>query len=263
MSTLLAPQQTDTKAWKDTRIGRFTASTFWMLMTQPKSKAAREAGEWSETAKSLITAKAIERLTGTWIKTDDTSPMRRGLLMEPAALHILSQVWRHIDLCTWQPYGETLGSSPDGLVDNGTGTMDLKCPGNPADVVRFADEVVSGDFESLRSWDASYAWQIMVQALTCGVEECHLVYFTDRLPVFTMSDDLRNEAQTLIDERAEQYSQESPYPWSYSLNGSGYFWAAKSFTINADIREAILSTHALADAECARVMDRLRPLLCA
>lgn len=247
--------------WKDTRVGRFTASTFGMLMTEPRSKADREAGKFGATAASLITAKAIERLTGVWANDVSTPIMRRGLLIEPAALHILNKHWRPVDPTTWQPWGQNFGSTPDGLVDRGAATMDLKCPGNYVDVVRFADEVQDNDFDSLLAWDRDYAWQIMVQALTCGVDTAWLVYFTDRLPHCELSIDERQEVQSLIDARADQYSQENEYPWSYTFGSGGYFFAARRFTLTKEIEQTILSTLERAEAECLRVMDRLRPLL--
>jgi hypothetical protein len=257
MNALTAQQA----GWKDTRIGRFTASTFGQLMTEPRSKAEREAGAWGKTAQGLITAKAIERLTGKWMNDVDTQPMRRGLLLEPAALYLLSKHWRTVEGVTWQAWGDNFGSTPDALVDRGAATMDIKCPGNAADVVRFADEVVDGDFDSLLAWDKGYAWQIMCQALTCGVKDCWLVYFTDRLPIHVLTNDERQEVQTLIDLRAEQHSQESFFPWRYDFASEGYFYAAKMFTLTDEIEGRIISTLARAEAECVATVERLKPLL--
>lgn len=259
---IAAPTQQDRAAWKDTRIGRFTASKFGALMTQPRSKAAREAGAFGADGTGYIFAKAIERLTGVPVDDAGSTPvMRRGLLLEPAALHILSTAWKPCEACTWQAYGDNLGSTPDALVEAGHATMDLKCPGNPADVVRFADEVVDGDFDTLLAWDSTYAWQVMVQALTCGCDTAHLVYFTDRLPINRLTDEQLQEAQTLIDLRAEQYSQESIYPWSYTYGSDGYFFAARSFRLTDEIKERILSTLERAEAECQAVMMRCGKLL--
>lgn len=259
---IAAPTQQDRAAWKDTRIGRFTASKFGALMTQPRSKAAREAGAFGAEGTGYIFAKAIERLTGVPMDDAGSTPvMRRGLLLEPAALHILSTAWKPCEACTWQAYGDNLGSTPDALVEAGHATMDLKCPGNPADVVRFADEVVDGDFDTLLAWDSTYAWQVMVQALTCGCDTAHLVYFTDRLPINRLTDEQHQEAQTLIDLRAEQYSQESIYPWSYTYGSDGYFFAARSFRLTDEIRERILSTLERAEAECQQAMVRIGALL--
>ena len=66
---------------RDTRYRlRFTASTFGALMVQPRNKADREAGS-SNHGTGLDPAKAIERLTGTWMSDGESSfSMRRGLL---------------------------------------------------------------------------------------------------------------------------------------------------------------------------------------
>lgn len=257
-----APTSQDRAAWKDTRIGRFTASKFGALMTQPRNKADREAGKFSAEGAGYIFAKAIERLTG--VPMDDagaTSTMRRGLLLEPAALHILSSAWKPCDACTWQAYGDILGSTPDALVDAGGGTMDLKCPANPADVVRFAVEVPNGDFDALIAWDRNYAWQIMVQALTCGSDTAHLVYFTDRLPIHKLTPDERDAAQLLIDAAADRYSGDNLYPWEYQYASDGYFFAARSFLVTEEVKDRILSTLARAEAECQRIMGMLPDVL--
>ncbi len=260
---IAAPTQQDRAAWHGTRIGRFTASRFGALMTQPRSKADRDAGKCGAVAMAYITAKAVERLTG--VPMDDGEDKgfaaRRGLLLEPAALHILNKVWRQCDPCTWQAYGDNLGSTPDALVDNGKATMDLKCPANPVDVVRFADEVIDGDFDTLLGWDTMYAWQIMVQALTTGCGTAHLVYFTDRLPVYKLDHDELHEAQTLIDQRAEQYSQESIYPWSYTYASDGYYYAAKTFTLTDEIAKQITDKLERCEAECVNIMHKIKALL--
>lgn len=258
---IAAPTQDNRPAWHASRIGRFTASSFGQLMTEPRSNSAREAGQLSETAKAVVIAKAIERITGVVVQTESTPVMRRGLLLEPAALHILGRVWRPLEPCTWQPYGDNFGSTPDALVDKGTATMDMKCPGSPVDVVRFAMEVEDGDFGSLLAWDKDYAWQIMVQALTSGCDTAHLVYFTDRLPVYKLDHDELHEAQTLIDQRAEQYSQESIYPWSYTYASDGYYYAAKTFTLTDEIAKQITDKLERCEAECVNIMHKIKALL--
>lgn len=246
-------------AWKTTRMGKFTASTIGALMTEPRSKAEREAGGWSQTALTLIKTKAIERLTAQQIKSGEAEPMRRGLLLEPAALHLLNKHWRSVDPTTWQQFNDYFGGTPDGLVDQGTATMDLKCPVNPADVILFQDEV--HDWESLLRWDKNYAWQIMAQATICEVQEAWLVYFTDKLPIRKLQDGERDEVQTLIDQRAEQYSQESIYPWSYRYDSDGYYFAAKKFIRTDEITIQLLSTVSRANQECERQVERLKALI--
>ena len=52
------------QAWFNARVGKFTSSEIYKLMTQPQTKAARENGELSETTKSYIMSKVAEEMTG-------------------------------------------------------------------------------------------------------------------------------------------------------------------------------------------------------
>ena len=58
----LADQSTD--MWDKVRLGKFTASTMFKLMSEPKSKEAKEAGELSEGAKTHVIEKVAEDKTG-------------------------------------------------------------------------------------------------------------------------------------------------------------------------------------------------------
>ena len=51
-------------AWDVARLGKFTGSRLGDLFTQPKTKAAQEAGEWSKTAENYILSKVMEIVTG-------------------------------------------------------------------------------------------------------------------------------------------------------------------------------------------------------
>jgi hypothetical protein len=256
------PVQTERAAWHRARVGKFTASNFGALMTMPRSATARAAGAFAEAGQSYITAKAIERATGIVMDEGggDSFGSRRGLMLEPAALFLLRDVWTACSACTWQQFGDNLGSTPDALV-NGGDTMDLKCPTNPADVVRFGLDVPDGDFDALLAWDAKYAWQIMVQALTCGSDRAHLVYFTDMLPIIKITDKDRALAQALIDDAADLHSEDARFPWSYQYASDGFFFVARSFTLTPERRELMLSTLARAEAECQRIEKDVRYLI--
>ena len=245
------------------RIGRFTASRFGALMQQPRSKEARDAGAFGAQGRDYITAKAIERVTG--IAMEDgaphTSGSRRGLLLEPAALYLLSGAWIKCSDCNVQIFGTHLSSTPDALVNGGREPMDLKCPVNPSDVVRFGLEVVDGDFDTLIAWDAMYAWQIMVQALTCGADRAHLVYFTDRLPIIKITGRDREHAQALINDAAARYSDLHGFPWQYDFATDGFFFVVRSFSLTDEIRDRIISTLDRAASACTSTEDAVRKLI--
>jgi len=245
------------------RIGRFTASRFGVLMQQPRSKAERDAGAFGATGTDYITAKAIERVTGTAMDDGEAHSFssRRGLLLEPAAMYLLGDAWQECKPCTWQPCGTHLGSTPDALVNGGTEPMDLKCPANACDVVRFGLEVVEDDFDTLLAWNAAYAWQIMVQAVTCGSERAHLVYFTDRLPIIKITDSTREIVQGLTDDAGARYSDMYGYPWQYQFASDGFFFVARSFALTDEIRAQILSTLDRAALQCTAMERGVRGLL--
>ena len=71
------------------------------------------AGAFGAAGTNYITAKAIERVTG--VAMDDGEAYgfsaRRGLLLEPAAMHLLTGAWQVPSACTWQPFGTHLGST--------------------------------------------------------------------------------------------------------------------------------------------------------
>jgi hypothetical protein len=245
------------------RIGRFTASKFSTLMALPRSATARAAGAFTEAGHGYVTAKAIERATG--FPMDESGAgswaSRRGLMLEPAALFLLRDVWQRCSPCTWQQFGNNLGSTPDALVKKGSEPMDLKCPANPSDVVRFGLDVPDGDFDALLAWDAGYAWQIMVQALTCGSDVAHLIYFTDMLPIIKTTDADRETAQALIDDAAATHSEDRAFPWSYRYASDGFFFVARSFELTAARRDLILAVLERAEAECQRIEKDVRHLI--
>ena len=45
-----------------------------------------------------------------------------------------------------------------------------------------------------------------------------------------------------IDQRADLYSREHTFPWSYTYASAGYFYAARQFTLTDEIQRTILDT---------------------
>lgn len=227
--------------------------------------AAIEEGvaPFSEGGHGYVVAKAIERVTGVAMDESggDSYGSRRGLMLEPAALFLLGNVWHQCSPCTWQQYGDNLGSTPDSLIKKGTEPMDLKCPVNPADVVRFGLEVPDNDFEALLAWEPKYAWQIMVQALTCGSDVAHLVYFTDMLSIIKITDTDRGTAQGLIDAAAEKYSEGKSFPWSYQYATDGFFYVARSFELTSEVRAQMISIVERAERQCLLEVEKVTRLI--
>lgn len=119
-------------AWRELRLGKITVSRFGDVLTQPKGKAAREAGELSETAKSYLLDLVAEILTGQDQGPPTTWAMQWGIDNEPAARQLYSKVTglevQQIGFLA-HPQEPMIGGSPDGLVGD-DGGVEIKCPAN-------------------------------------------------------------------------------------------------------------------------------------
>lgn len=128
--------------WRRMRLGSVTASRFGDVLTEPRSKLARTAGEWSETAKSYLLEKLAELLTGVPCERFQNSAMRWGVEWEDEARRMAAEeIQRELGQDVQLPEGEFafiqhptepyVGCSPDGIVGSDA-LLELKCPYNPA-----------------------------------------------------------------------------------------------------------------------------------
>lgn len=289
MNTMTAPVQTDAAAWKQSRLGRFTASDLGKLFTEPRTlsqahvieychllpdakpngrgyktelrQAIADAGIslFGDTAMSLIASKAGERLTGVSENQATTRSMDRGTVLELAARYILSYHWKPIDNVTFLPLGENAGATPDGLTDNGHATVDIKCPESFGDVILF-DQMVGDvcDFEALESWNKNYAWQIMMQAKCAGTRYGYLVYFTDRLPIHKLDDTERDLIQNMLNDYTWRLGEQTGRPWDYRYETNGFHYAAKRFELTDERSKKIDQVLASAEVECQRIMAMMQ-----
>ena len=131
MSPQELEQQTD--EWLSVRCGRVTASRFKDVITEPRTKAAKEAGELSATAWSYLLEKLAETLTGRPVDGVRVPAMQWGLDFEPHARAVYEEVTGHaveqLGFFTLAS-DDRIGGSPDGLVGD-NGGLEIKCPANP------------------------------------------------------------------------------------------------------------------------------------
>lgn len=121
--------------WMQSRAGSFTSSQIGCLFTEPKTKAAKESGELSETAKSYIMDKAAELLTGTIRNTYTTPEMQWGIDNEPYAINLLKEQYKGltyygVDNPKFFVYSDFSGGSPDAVSYENKLVFEIKCP-NP------------------------------------------------------------------------------------------------------------------------------------
>lgn len=122
-------EQQQVPEWVAERLGRFSCSQFYRLMTEPKLKSDKEAGNLSQGAMTYVLECVAERLTGQKAKEDFTSRFTEwGNDHEPIAKGIYNKVCKviiqDVGHIKWQ---HNAGGSPDGLVGE-DGLIEIKCP---------------------------------------------------------------------------------------------------------------------------------------
>lgn len=152
--------------WQIERLGCFTASRIDELLTNPRSKSAKEAGELSETAKSYILEKASELTTGT-IRQFSNASVEWGELYEPEAADIIQKVYTDMIYFgrndpKFFRYTKFSGSSPDGTSKDGRTVFEIKCPENPSNHITYC---LLKSAEDLKKCQRTYYHQIQFNML--------------------------------------------------------------------------------------------------
>lgn len=169
-----------TPEWYVQRRYKFTSSSIYKLMTEPKSKAAKEAGELSETAKTYIMEKIAEEMGG-FIPEINAKAMEWGIENEPLAKQwYTAQTGNEIKNTGFIEHIPFYGGSPDGTVfDNGQkGAIEIKCPYNS--VNHFWNCMIK-DAGALKSDHPEYYWQCISHIICLSVEWCDFVSFDPRI----------------------------------------------------------------------------------
>lgn len=154
--------------WLALRAGKFTGSRFADLMAVTRSGP-------SASRANLITAIALERLTGEPEQTFQNDAMRRGTELEPlargayeASTGELVQTVAFIQ----HPTMAFVGVSPDGFVGD-DGMVELKCPASQAkhlSHLRSAAHVTE------------YRWQVQGQLWVAERDWCDVTSYDPRFP---------------------------------------------------------------------------------
>lgn len=161
--------------WHKLRMGRFTCSEIHKLMTEPRSKIAKEAGELSETAKTYVMEKVAETITGH--RHEISGPaLAWGEEWEPYAKTMYEQVFDMVQEIGFL-HDDYLGGSPDGLVGE-KGGIEIKCPFNQG--VHLANLLLTP--ETFKAERKEYYWQIQGYLKLTGRDWFDFVSFDHRFP---------------------------------------------------------------------------------
>lgn len=114
--------------WHQTRLGKVTASRFKDVLTAPKSKMARDAGELSQSAHSYLCEKVAEVFTQKSVRLS-TKATQWGIDCEPLAVEAYENRFGPVQEVGFidHPNIKGVGGSPDGL-RNSEGMIEVKCP---------------------------------------------------------------------------------------------------------------------------------------
>lgn len=118
--------------WYEARIGKFTSSEISRLLTEPKLKEDKEAGNLSQGAMTYVIEKVHETITNTYSDSYDSEATIWGVQNEP-----LARAWYEkinnvkVTEIGFTEISKDFGGSADGLVGE-DGGIEIKCPYNGA-----------------------------------------------------------------------------------------------------------------------------------
>lgn len=177
ITAVISEQGSD--GWNQVRVGRFTASEMFKLMTEPKSKADKEAGKLSEGALTYVNIKVAEVLTGQPKAESYAYPLVYGKELEPQAIEyfLKKNPAFSYEPAQFVPFGDHSGGSPDGYI-NETDGLEIKCPFQSENQV---DYLMLTDQYDLKRNHPNYYWQCMSNLLFTEKERWHFVTYDPRM----------------------------------------------------------------------------------
>jgi hypothetical protein len=167
-----------TQAWRDIRAGKFTASQHWRLMGDPRSKEAKDRGDWSDEATTYINEKVAEEITGHVHEGFSAASLEWGTDLEPVAKeHFTKVTGKDVSYAGFRIYNEHAGGSPDGFVNDLL--IEIKCPYNSGNHVEYMKlkKGIELQTEFPKIW-----WQIQSNLLFNDSPMCYFVSFDPRFP---------------------------------------------------------------------------------
>lgn len=170
----------NTPEWFNNRLFHFTSSELHKLMTSPRKKKDKEAGNPSKTTEDYIFDKLAEELTnGTCLDYNElnTRDVRWGHQYEPEARAVYEdRTGNTVDLCGFIEWSHTFGGSPDGLVGE-DGIIEIKCPYNSAVHAKYLLLETASELHGIKP---EYYAQIQGNLLVTGRKWCDFISYDPR-----------------------------------------------------------------------------------
>lgn len=168
--------------WQKERLGKFTSSEIHRLLTEPKLKADKEAGNLSDGAHTYVLEKVAEILTGFPEYQFNSQATSYGVQLEHRARNFYESLKGEkvedtsLTLIS-HPEIKRYGGSPDGLVGK-DGALEIKCPFNTKNHLQHCLITTN---EYFKSHFKEYYWQCMSNLFITGREWIDFVSYDPRV----------------------------------------------------------------------------------
>ena len=159
--------------WFNLRLGLFTSSQIYLLMQKGK-------GDFSKSATTYIRQKALELIYPLATDTNFTNAaMQWGHDNEPDARNVYElQSGNNVTNGGFWRLNDYTGSSPDGLIDDGIGSVEIKCPYNRIYHLNYS---LCSEALDLYKEKKEYFYQCHHQMLCTGREYVDFMSYDTRL----------------------------------------------------------------------------------
>lgn len=166
--------------WEKKRLGMITCSAISSLITPAKLQLSAGAHDY---ALKL----AAERIKGVAEETPTTFDMERGIALEDEARFLYSQNYAPVEEVGFIEYEAEyfrLGYSPDGLIINQNGAIEIKCPQAKGHLATLIDGEIAG----------GYMLQMQAGMLAGGLDFVDFVSYNEGLIIKPIRIERNNEA---------------------------------------------------------------------
>jgi hypothetical protein len=196
LQDLLSHAPQNSAAWDRLRLGKFTASQIHKLMSDPRSKADKEAGKLSATAEGYVIEKAIEEITGLPAHEAFGRAIDHGNEYEEEALLLLKEKldldpeYRFEMKPSFSLFNDHSGASADAMIHIDSKTrigIEIKCPFNSANHFKHsqimqADDSTQEVAEILKEIAPEYYFQVLMGCLSYRCSTWIFASYDPRMP---------------------------------------------------------------------------------
>lgn len=168
--------------WMNKRCGKFTASEIHKLL----EKGSKKEDYFGKGAMTYIRTKLAEILTGNVVEIAGVDAIEYGESNElEAVLAFESETGMKVNYMgkanpKFYQYSDYSGGSPDGLTEDDKAIIEIKCPYNSAEHVRYLFMECADDLKAERK---EYYAQIQMNMLCSGKEYGYFISYDPRLSI--------------------------------------------------------------------------------